>query len=178
MPVPCARDLNSAKSKLLERHTDVFEEKPFKAMQGLPMHTEFEDCATHCKHFKPRSIPFRWREAVQDQLDNMVQEDVIEKVPVGGSYQWCHPMVVVLKKDSSEPRITVDLTGSNKFVKRPAYPTWVPREVVAGILREMKYFTTLDSRHGYWQVALEESGKLTVFMTSWEPTVSRGTSWD
>ena len=167
MPVPCARNLNSAKSKLLERHTDVFEEKPFKAMQGLPMHIEFEDCATPCKHFKPRSIPFWWREAVQDQLDNMVQEDVIEKVPVGESYQWCHPMVVVLKKDSSEPRITVDLTGLNKFVKRPAYPTRVPREVVAGIPRGMKYFTTLDSRHGYWQVALEESGKLTALMTPW-----------
>ena len=88
MPMPCARDLNAAKSKLLERHKDVFEEKPFKAMQGLPMHIELEDCATPCLHFKPRSIPFRWREAVQDQLDNMVQKDVIEKVPVGESYQY------------------------------------------------------------------------------------------
>ena len=52
-------------------------------MRGLPMHIELEDCATTCKHFKPRSIPFRWREAV---LDNMVQKDVIE-VPVGESYQ-------------------------------------------------------------------------------------------
>ena len=109
MPVPCARDLNSAKSKLLERHKDVFEEKPFKATQGLPMHIELEDCATPCKHFKPRSIPFRWRE---DELDNMVQKYVIEKVPVGESYQWCHPMVVV-PKDSSEPRKTVD-PGSDR----------------------------------------------------------------
>ena len=179
MPVPCARDLNSAKSKLLDRHKDVFEEKPFKAMQRLPMHIELEDCATPCKHFKPRSIPFRWREAVQDQLDNMVLKDVIEKVPVGESYQWCHPMVVVPKKDSSEPRITVDLTGLNKFVKRPAYPTRVPREVVAGIPRGMKYFTTLDSRHGYWQVALdEESAKLTTFMTPWGAYRFKGISWD
>ena len=30
------------------------------------------------------------------------------------------------------------------------------------------YFTALDSRHGYWQVALnEESTKLTTFMTPW-----------
>ena len=87
MPVPCAGDLNSAKSKLLERHKYVVEEKPFKATQGLPMHIELEDCATPCEHFKPRSIPFRWREAVQEQLDNIVQKDVIEKVPVGESYQ-------------------------------------------------------------------------------------------
>ena len=77
-------------------------------------------------------------------------------------------MVVIPKKVSSAPRITVDLTGWNKFVKRPAYPTRVPREVVAGIPRGMKYFTTLDSRYGYWQVALnEESTKLATFMTPW-----------
>ena len=144
MPVPCARDLNSAKSKLLERHKEVFEEKTFKALQGIPMHIELEDCATPCTHFKPRSIPFRWREAVQDQLDNMVQKDVIEKVPVGESYQWCHPMVIVQKKDSSEPQITVDFTELNKYVKRTAYLTRDPREVVAGIPRGMKHFTTLD----------------------------------
>ena len=85
-PVPCAKDLNSAESKLLETYKEVFEEKPFKAVQGLLTHIELEDCATPCKHFKPRSIPFRWREAVQDQLDNMVRKDVIEKVPVGESF--------------------------------------------------------------------------------------------
>ena len=77
-------------------------------------------------------------------------------------------MVIVPKKDSSEPRITVDLTGLNKYVRRPAYPTRVPREVVASIPRGMKYFTTMDSRHGYWEVPLDqESSKLTTFMTPW-----------
>ena len=149
-PGPCARDLTSAKRKPLERHSEVFEEKPFKAMQELPMHIELEDCATPCKQVKPRSIPFRWREIVQDQLDNIVQKDVIEKVPVGEtqSYQWCHPMVVVPKKDSSQPPMTVDLRGLNKFVKSPACPTRVPREVIALIPRRMKNFTTHDSRHG------------------------------
>ena len=32
----------------------------------------------------------------------------------------------------------------------------------------MKYFTTLDSRHGYWQIPLDEaSSKLTTFITPW-----------
>ena len=32
----------------------------------------------------------------------------------------------------------------------------------------MKYFSVLDSRHGYWQVPLnEESSWLTTFMTPW-----------
>ena len=69
----------------------------------------------------------------------MVAKGAIEKVPVRESYDWCHPMVVVPKRDSSEPRITVDLTGLNKFVKRPAYPTRVPGKVVISIPRGMKF---------------------------------------
>ena len=65
--------------------------------------------------------------------------------------------VVVPKKNSEESRITVDLTGLNKFVKRPVHPTRVPREAVAAIPSGMKVFTTLDSRHGYWQIQSDES---------------------
>ena len=77
-------------------------------------------------------------------------------------------MVVVPKKASAEPRITVDFTGLNKYVERPAYPTRGPSEVVASIPPDMRYFTTLDSRHGYWQIPLDaESSKLTTFITPW-----------
>ena len=46
-------------------------------------------------------------------------EGVIEKVPVGESLTLWLPIVVVPKKSSAEPRITVDLTGLNKSVQRP-----------------------------------------------------------
>ena len=167
-PLPKSRDLERVKNSLLERYSEAFQEEPFKAMQGPPMHIELEDSAVPCRHLKPRSIPFRWREAVHNQLESMLEKNIIEKVPVGEPYHWCHPMVIVPKEDSSEPRITVDLTGLNKYVRRPAYPTRVPREVVASTPRGMKYFTTMDSRHGYWQVSLDqESSKLTTFMTPW-----------
>ena len=77
-------------------------------------------------------------------------------------------MVVVPKKSTAEPRITVDLTELNKYVERPTYPTCVPSEVVASVSPGMKYFTTLDLRHGYWQIPLDEaSSKLTTFITPW-----------
>ena len=98
----------------------------------------------------------------------MASQSIIEKVPVGESFTWCHPMVVVPEKNSDEPRVTVDLTWLNKYVKRPAYPARKPREAVAAITLGSKYFTTLDSRHGYWQIPLdEESSKLTTFLTPW-----------
>ena len=90
-------------------------------------------------------------------------------------------MVVVPKKSSAEPRITVDLTGLNKYVERPAYPTRVPSEVVASVNPGMEYFTTLDSRHGYWQIPLDEASfKLTTFITPWRisfPTQCHGSDF-
>ena len=38
----------------------------------------------------------------------MIKKGVIERVPVGETYDWCHTILVVLKEDSAEPRITVD----------------------------------------------------------------------
>ncbi|XP_065196416.1 uncharacterized protein LOC135827906 [Sycon ciliatum] len=153
---------------LLEEFPEVFCDTPLKPMSGEPMRIELINGASPCRLYRARSIPFRWRDAVQNQLSDMVGKGVIEKVPVGEAYTWCHPLVVVPKKNSSEPRITVDLTGLNKWVKRPAYPTRVPREVVASIPMGMQYFTTLDSRHGYWQVPLDDdSTRLTTFMTPW-----------
>ena len=79
-------------------------------------------------------------------------------------------MVVVPKKDSQEPRITVDLSAPNKFVKRPVYPVRPPTDAVAAIPKGVKFFTKLDSRHGYWQVPLDEhSSTLTTLLTPWGP---------
>ena len=99
----------------------------------------------------------------------MVTKGVIEKVLVGESFTWCHPMVVGPRRSPPQkPGITVDLTGLNKYVQCPAYPTRMPSEVVTSIPPGMRYFTTLDSQHGYWQVPLdEESSKLTTFITPW-----------
>ena len=43
----------------------------------------------------------------------MVKKGVIERVPVGETYDWSHPRVVIPKKDSAKPRIIVDLTALN-----------------------------------------------------------------
>ncbi|UYV81614.1 hypothetical protein LAZ67_20001709 [Cordylochernes scorpioides] len=137
-------------------------------MQGPPMSIELVKDAVPCKRYRAYNVPFHWRDPVKTQLDTMLAKGIIEQVPVGEAIDWCHPMVVVPKKGSSEPRVTVDLTGLNKYVRRPAYPVRVPREVVARIPPGMQFFSTLDARHGYWQVPLDEkSKKLTTFITPW-----------
>ena len=134
LPRP-ANELHVRKQAILEEFPEVFNDEPFRAMKGPPIHIELREDAIPCKHYKPRTIPFHWQAQVKQQLDSMVNSGVIEAVPIGESYAWCHPMVVVPKKDTSKLRITVDLTGLNKYVQRPAYPMRSPREVVASIPR-------------------------------------------
>ena len=139
------------KAALISEQPEVFQDTPLRAMKGPAMHIELQEDAVPCKCYHVRTIPFHWREAVEQQLNSMVEDDIIEKVPVGEAFTWCHPVVIVPKKGTHEPRITVDLTGVNKYVMRLAYPTRMPREVVASIPPNMKFFTTLDSWHGFWQ---------------------------
>ena len=165
-----SRDTEAVKQELLDLMASACEGAELKTMSGPPMHIELEEGAVPCKRYKAYTIPYHWREKVKAQLDSLEREGVIERVPVGEPITWCHPMVVVPKKGKDEPRITVDLTGLNKYVKRPVYPARVPRELVARIPKGMRYFTSLDSRHGYYQVELDEQSKeLVTFLTEWGP---------
>ena len=95
----------------------------------------------------------------------MLDDGIIE--PVTEPSEWCHPIVLVPKKGSSEMRLTVDLRRLNDQVRRPTHPARTPHDAVAAI-GKATYFTTLDARHGYWQVPLSDSAKpLTTFITPW-----------
>ena len=157
------------RKELIEEFPEVFKEDgQLKEMVGPPMVIELEPHAQPRRTYKAYSIPLHWQEKVKTQLEKMEEKGVIEDVPANEVPEWSHPMVVVPKKNSDEPRITVDFTALNKFVKRPGYQTKIPREEVLAIPQGMGVFTTLDARHGYWQVPLaDESKHLTTFVTPW-----------
>ncbi|QQP51098.1 Transposon Tf2-6 polyprotein, partial [Caligus rogercresseyi] len=105
---------------------------------------------------------------VKAHLETMVQKQIIERVPQGEAPEWLFSMVVVPKAGTDEPRVTVDFSPLNPFVKRPMYPCRVPAEEVAQIPPGMTHFTVLDGRHGYWQVLLDKpSSKIMTFNTPW-----------
>ncbi|QQP39081.1 Uncharacterized protein FKW44_019850 [Caligus rogercresseyi] len=84
---------------------------------------------------------------VKAHLETMVQKQIIERVPQGEAPEWLFSMVVVPKAGTDEPRVTVDFSPLNPFVKRPMYPCRVPAEEVAQIPPGMTHFTVLDGRH-------------------------------
>ncbi|UYV70824.1 K02A2.6-like [Cordylochernes scorpioides] len=113
--------------------------------------------------YTPRRIPIPLLNKTKEQLDQMVEKGVIEKVEQ--PTDWCAPMVIVPKPSSNDLRICVDLTALNKFVKREHYP--IPSvEYTLAQMGGAKLFSKLDANSGFWQIPLsEESSSLTTFLT-------------
>lgn len=154
-----------AKQKLLCEFSDVFNSTRLPPMHSEPMMIRLKADARPFRVNAPRSIPHAYRDQVKQQIDEMVEKSIIE--PVTEPSEWCHPIVVVPKKGSNEKRLVVDLTKLNKQVLRPVHPGRTIRDTISNI-DEAQYFTTLDARHGYWQVPLkEECRHLTTFITPW-----------
>ncbi|UYV65228.1 K02A2.6-like [Cordylochernes scorpioides] len=113
--------------------------------------------------YTPRRMPIPLLNKTKEQLDQMVEKGVIEKVEQ--PMNWCAPMVIVPKPSSNDLRICVDLTALSKFVKREHYP--IPSvEYTLAQMGGAKLFSKLDANSGFWQIPLsEESSSLTTFLT-------------
>ena len=160
---PDPRRLDDLRESLMKEFADVFDDTELKAMKGPPMNIELQPDAKAHRVYAARPIPFAYRDQVKTQLDNMVAEGIIE--PVSEPSEWCHPIVIVDKKGTTEKRLTVDFKSLNSQVQRPTHPTPTPRVALSSI-GKAQWFTKIDARHGYWQVPLSESSKpLTTFIT-------------
>ncbi|UYV73839.1 hypothetical protein LAZ67_11001072 [Cordylochernes scorpioides] len=100
------------KQSILTYYARAFDDTVLKPMQGPPMSIELVKDAVPCKRYRAYNVPFHWRDPVKTQLDIMLAKGIIEQVPVGEAIDWCHPMVVVPKKGSSQVTIPNDLAGA------------------------------------------------------------------
>ena len=66
---PDFSDMEAIKAKLMEEFSEVFQDEPFRPMAGPAMHIDLVDGAIPCRRFKARTIPFKWRESVHQQLN-------------------------------------------------------------------------------------------------------------
>ena len=101
----------------------------------------------------PLRTPIKKREVIDKAVDEMLEADVIRR----SRSPWSFPVVIVDKKDGSK-RFCVDFRKLNQVIKKNSYPLPLIDDILA-LLRKAKYFTSLDLKSGYWQVAKNETDK-------------------
>ena len=99
---------------------------------------------------KPYRTPLHKRKLVEGAVKNMLGAGIIER----SVSPWSFPIVIVSKKDGGH-RFCVDFRALNNITKPLAYPLPLIYDILA-LLGKSTYFSTLDLRSGYWQVADRE----------------------
>ena len=95
-----------------------------------------------------------------------VKLGVLEAVPVGEPFIWCHPMVTAWKK-YGKPRRTVDMQVLNKHAVRETHHTQSLFHQATLVLSGTKK-TITDAWNGYHSVPIRKEGRhLTTFITPW-----------
>ena len=139
---------------------------PLRIMSGPPANIHLNENAVPYARHTPVPIPFHWKPAIKESLDNDVEKTIITPVPIGTPVEWCSPMVVVSKKNG-KPRKTVDLQKLNAQCKRETHYSPSPFTAACEIPRNSKK-TILDAVDGYHAILLDkESQPLTTFITEW-----------
>lgn len=114
----------------------------------------------------PRRVPQAIMSKLKSTLDNLVKINVIRKVKQNEYSNWVNHLVTVEKKDKDKSlRLCLDPQELNRNIADEH--TYIPTyDDLASKLTDMKYFTVLDLKDGYWHVKLSpESQKLCTFAT-------------
>ena len=117
--------------------------------------------------FGSRPLPAAMRELTKKQLDYLLANDIIDKVPANVPTPWCSQMHVVHKPDGKNVRVCIDPKYLNKALLRETHPIKTIEDVVTKV-EGSNYFSKLDANMGFFQIQLDyESQLLTTFATPW-----------
>jgi len=101
----------------------------------------------------PYRLPYAMREHLKKELEEMLKEGIIEE----SDSPWASPMLYVPKADGTH-RLVVDFRRLNAVCKPDVYP--LPRiDDVIAALHGARWFSSLDMRKSFWQLAVEEDSK-------------------
>ena len=125
-------------------------------MKGVKVSLDIDKSITPVAQ-KHRRIPFHMREEVEKELQQLLDNDLIERVPDGEATEWVSPIVMVPKLNGSY-RLCVDMVQPNKAIKRIRHviPTI---EELRHEFNGCNFFTKIDLNQGYHQLELDEASR-------------------
>ena len=100
--------------QLLDRYREVFSEE-LGTMKGQNATIELVSDAKPCYYHKARTIPYAYRQKVEEELDRLVAVGILEPIE---SSDWAAPIVPVIKSDKKSVRICGDFR-----VSQSSFPT-------------------------------------------------------
>ena len=104
---------------------------------------------------KMRRIPFSPKDKVTAKVNELLENDIIERVE--GPTTWISP-VVVAPKPSGDIRLCVDMRRANEAIIRERLPIPTVDEVLES-LNGSTVFYQLDLRWGFYQIELEPNSR-------------------
>lgn len=142
---------------------DAIEEQKrnFPALKGVEVKVILDESVPPV--FQPfRRLPFELQKKVSERLQELLDRDIIEKVP--GHSVWASPLVVV-PKSNGDIRLCVDMRRANKAIIIDSYPFPNVEDLMTQ-LNGAKCFSKIDIKDAYYQVRLaEDSREITTFIT-------------
>ena len=102
---------------------------------------------------KPYRSALSQKETIEKHISTMLDADIIRE----SASPWASPVVIVPKKDGSL-RFCIDYRRLNSATRKNCYPLPNIDDIFAS-LGGAKFFSCLDLKSGYWQIAVHENDK-------------------
>ena len=145
---------------LLHKHDDVFVDDIRQLQQTNILQASLNTGNSAPIRQRPYKTPLALQADVDKQIDEMLEAGIISP----SFSPWASPLVIVPKKDGSI-RICCDYRKFNQVLVKDSYPMSRIEEIFA-TLHNAKYFSTLDLKSSYHQIAIvPEDREKTAFCT-------------
>lgn len=79
-----------------------------------------------------RRLPFKVRDQINEQIEDLLNSDIIEKVE--GPTEWVSPVIPIIKKNGGV-RLCVEMRRANQAILRERYPLPIIEEILKRLKR-------------------------------------------